>query len=363
MNSSLSKKLTFLVPLKERREFTLRFFRYLVKVNFPYKIFFADGSKKRLSKNYMKILKNSKIDFTYRKFPYDSNFAKFQRKILNSLSLINTKYVFTFSDDDFPLFDSIDKHVKFLEKNKSYVACGGYAINFDMLDKPFDKDETFGHPINFKKIMTKYSNDKKNKISRFEYYLNNMENSVHYVFRKDILLRNYKLIYAKKIFFTNKSFYGFLRDGANSISGKVKKLNLLTFLHQYHFQSNIKSFLKHEQMVEKNSFIKDFKKFYNRISKTFFKTKKKKLKHIMFSNEFFFPKTKINSVLKKTKTKNFLISKLSKIKIILLFYSYFLNIRMHLQNEHIKKFMVSINDKKIKRELSFIFKFLKTNQL
>ena len=195
-----------------------------------------------------------------------------------------------------------------------------------------------------------------------------MENSVHYVFRRKILLENYELIYKRKIFFTNKNFYSFLRDGANFISGKIKKLNLLTFLHQYHYQSNIKTFLNHEQMINDNLFISDFRKFYNKILKIFFKKEKKKLKYIMFNNKFFFPKTKSKSInliesKKKFKLKDLIFKKLSKIKIILLFYSFFLNINMHLVNKHISKFMISIKNNDLKKELNYIFNFLKKNHL
>ena len=58
MYSDLNKKITFLLLIKERREFTVRFFNYLTIIKFPFKIFIADGSKKKIKLQYLNILKN-----------------------------------------------------------------------------------------------------------------------------------------------------------------------------------------------------------------------------------------------------------------------------------------------------------------
>lgn len=160
MNNKINKKLTFLLLIKERREFTLRFFSYLNKVKFPFKIFIADGSKKNISNEHLDFLKLSKIDFTYKKFPFDRNYNIFQKKIIEALKLIKSEYVMLFSDDDFPIIYSINKLLMFLEKKKTYVACGGFALNFDILNRAFFKNELYGHPINFSKMMTANSNEK-----------------------------------------------------------------------------------------------------------------------------------------------------------------------------------------------------------
>ena len=202
MNNKINKKLTFLLLIKERREFTLRFFSYLKKVKFPFKIFIADGSKKNISNKHLDFLKLSKINFTYKKFPFDKNYNIFQKKIVDSLKLIKSEYVMLFSDDDFPIIYSINKLLLFLEKQKSYIACGGFAFNFDILNKAIIKNKLYGHPINFRKMMTANSNNKNSKKDRIIEYLNVMENSWHYVFRTKILIKNYQITQRRKLIFS-----------------------------------------------------------------------------------------------------------------------------------------------------------------
>ena len=364
MKLNSNKKVTFLLPIKERRNFTLRFFKYLAKVNFPYKLLIADGSRKKIPSKYLGILRVAKIDFSYHKFPYDYDYTLYQKKIFNSLKLIQTEYVVLFSDDDFPIIYSINKLILFLQKSKTYVACGGYAFNFDLLKKPFNKMEVYGHPINFGKMMVAKSNDKENNIKRLKCYLNEMENSWHYVFRTKVLLKNYKIIQKKKISFSNVDFYDFIQDAINFMSGKIKKIDTLTILHQYHSESAINSRLKYEQLITSKYFILDVTRFYKKILSFIFNKNKKMIKKIFFKSKVLFPKnvTLLNNLSKKENIFNlrdFVVNKLSKFTIITLFYSLYLNKIMYLDNKHIDKVVHSVKNISIKNELNNIFNFLK----
>ena len=364
MKFNSNKKVTFLIPIKERRNFTLRFFKYLAKVNFPYKLLIADGSKKKIPSRYLGILREAKIDFSYHKFPYDYDYILYQKKIFNSLKLIQTEYVVLFSDDDFPIIYSINKLILFLQKSKTYVACGGCAFNFDLLKKPFNKMEVYGHPINFGKMMGAKSNDKENNIKRLKCYLNEMENSWHYVFRTKVLLKNYKIIQKKKISFSNVDFYDFIQDATNFMSGKIKKIDTLTILHQYHSESAINSRLKYEQLITSKYFILDVTRFYKKILSFIFNKNKKMIKKIFFESKVLFPNnvSLLNNLTEKDNTfnlKNFIVNNLSKFTIITLFYSLYLNKIMYLNNKHINKVMNSVKNISIKNELNNIFNFLK----
>ena len=146
--------------------------------------------------------------------------------------MIKTKYVVLFSDDDFPIINSFNKLISFLDKSKSYVACGGFAFNFDLLNQTNSKNEIYGHPINFGKMMNAKSNEKNDKVERLNQYLEVMENSWHYIFRTKILLKNYEIVHKKNALFTNVDFYDFFQDANNFFSGRIKKINALTFLGQ-----------------------------------------------------------------------------------------------------------------------------------
>ena len=85
MNNKINKKLTFLLLIKERREFTLRFFSYLNKVKFPFKIFIADGSKKNISNHSRRgftvqvTSKNVKVD--------TKRFKKYQNSLMKQIKM------------------------------------------------------------------------------------------------------------------------------------------------------------------------------------------------------------------------------------------------------------------------------------
>jgi glycosyltransferase domain-containing protein len=366
MKKNSCKKLTFILPIKERREFTIRFFKYLATINFPYKLFIADGSKKSLSPKYLDILKISKIDFTYHKFPFDHDYRTYTKKKLNSLKLIKTKYVVLFSDDDFPIISSFNKLLLFLERSKTYIACGGYAFNFDLLKQTNHKNEIYGHPINFGRMMNAKSNDKKDGTKRLSQYLEVMENSWHYIFRTKILLDSYKIIHRKKTSFINVDFYDFLQDGNNFFSGRVKKINILTFLHQFHLRSAVNARLKFERMIQSKSFVSDIKKLYANFKSIVGHKRMVFLKKSFFESKIFFPKNKklslnITNKRKHFNFKGFITRKLFKHKIINLFYSLYLNKMMYLNNKHINKIMRLLDSKKTKNELNNIFNFLKKN--
>ena len=113
-------------------------------------------------------------------------------------------------------------------------------------------------------MMIAKSNDHKNKMNRIYEYLNTMENSWHYVFRKKILLENYNYVQKKSVNFTNIDFYDYFQDSTNFISGRIKKINKITFLHQYHTQNSINERLDHEALLKNNQYKDDALKLLKR---------------------------------------------------------------------------------------------------
>ena len=135
----MENNLTILVLLKGREEYTERFVEYFIKSKLKYKLFFADGDKKPISKKILKKLKKYNIDFQYRKFEFDINYRKFISKIYRALNLIKTKYVMLFDNDDFPQKYSINKCLLKLKNSKDIIGCGGYLINFNLFNLKIKK--------------------------------------------------------------------------------------------------------------------------------------------------------------------------------------------------------------------------------
>lgn len=362
MKISQSNKLTIILPIKERKEFTKRFFIYLSRINLPYKIIIADGSKNKLSKNILSILKIANINYDYYKFPEDKNYNLYLNKIYKTLTFVKTKYVMLFSDDDFPILYSIERLINYLEKNNAYKIAGGYLINFDILKKS-DKniqEETYGIPIHFSKFFDQRSCNEKNRLARLKFYLTEAtETPWHFVFRKDALIKTYKK--AKDVKFYNYSFNDWLVDSFNYMSGKIKKINIPILLHQYHYSSEINNRPDLRTIMKEKDFIKD-KKYFLSILNRSFAVKKNKIDSFV---NIFFSKTK-----NKLKYSNSIGYKKLIINLLPLFlkkkitnlYRNILNYYLYLNNYHLKFFLKNyLNGKEphIKKELLFFFNFIK----
>lgn len=145
---------------------------------------------------------------------------------------------------------------------------------------------------------------------------------------------------------------------ANYISGKQRKINVLQFLHQHHEGSSINSRLTVEEAKKRKSFDLDLKKLIYIISKTFFK-KNKEIGFMIRNSDYFNKKDNSLEIrvvgADKFKTAN--IYKILKI-IIYLLYNIFLNVRLYISKKHILKLILLEKNFKIKKELTFIFKFL-----
>jgi glycosyltransferase domain-containing protein len=256
-----SNKLTIILPIKERRAFTKRFFLYLCKINFPYNLIIADGSKKRIDQSILNILKTSNIHYEYYKFPEDKNYNLFLNKIFKSLTYVKTKYIMLFSDDDFPILYSLKRLIKFLDKNDSYQAAGGYLINFDLFQKKISsknirEEEIYGNPINLSKIYNYRSCNKKNRSERLKFFLTEgRESTWHNIYRKEVVINSYKA--AKNVKFYNNLFNDCLVDCLNYMAGKIKKFNIPTLLHQYHGLSEINNRPEPQLILKQKNFIKD----------------------------------------------------------------------------------------------------------
>ena len=361
MYSDLNKKITFLLLIKERREFTIRFFNYLTLTKFPFKIFIADGSKKKIKLKYLNILKKYKINFEYKKFSYDSTYTIYNKKILDSLKLIKTDYVQFFSDDDFPIIANHYKLIKFLNNNRSYNSCGGYAVNFQILKNLFMRNQTYGHPCNFSKILFNKSNNKINKKKRLQYYLNHSQSSWHNLWRRKILLKNYKIVSQQKVTFSNINFYDYLQDSTNYISGKTKKFNFLQFLHQHHNKNEINKRLTKEENIDNKFYNSDLNKFITIINKILFK-KKKNIKNTIIQSGLFSFNKKLKKKIYSHAFKNLYLYKILNQNFLLL-YTFFLNIFFYMRNKQVQELIVLNKDNKVKKELKIIFNFLKNIKL
>jgi glycosyltransferase domain-containing protein len=350
------KKLTILLVLKDRKSFTLRFFLFYKIFNLKYRLFIADGSRKKLAREDLKILDHNNIDYQYYKFPYDKDLKTFIIKINKSLKIINTKYVMLFDNDDIPLKSTINKCLHKLETNRNLIACGGHLINFQLLEYYEKKNyKCKGHMINFAKM--KYgnnynSNDKYKRVRN--YFLKKDINTYNDIFYTKHLRKTYSIV--SKFRFNYLYFYFILADALNYYNGKIIKLNLPFAFHQSHQESygekeSIYDVIDNQNFcIEKKVFYKNFNKIFSNenifsyLKKYFEILEKKTLLHKLL-------KTKKNSLFFFNFDQwKYLLKKIYK-PFVYLFFSF--------RNNHFDKFILLYKNNSLKKEIINIFLFLK----
>ena len=281
----MKKKLTIVVPLKERPDFTKRFISFYLKNNFKYSLILADGGKNSIYKEDLDKIRSSKLELRYCKFVYDKNHKIFIKKILSALSLVNTKYVMLFDNDDLPISQSIDKCINSLEKNNKIKACGGYGINYSIFKRTLFIGDSllFGEPVQFSKMKDSNSFLNKSGVKRVENYLlkKNMPNTFNDIFRTKYLLQRYKKI--SKINLKNYLSYFLLADILNYYTAKILKLSIPLFMHQAHTEGLSQTSQTISEYIFTKYFTNDKIKIYNFLRKNY-KKKIINLLEVHFSN-------------------------------------------------------------------------------
>lgn len=350
----IEKKLTVLVPLKDRHDFTKRFIKFIIKFNLKYHFLFADGSNSKLPRECLNLLKSSKIKFKYIRFKKDKNIKIFFNKLYLALLQVRTDYVMLFDNDDLPIQSTINYCLKKLEKNKKLSGCGGYKINFNFFEIIKNKkinNEYYGNPINISNI--DYGNNYifHNSTQRLKSYLTKKKsiNTINDVFRSHFLRNNIRTL--KKRNFTYLAFYNVLLDFLNIYNGRVLKINLPFLFHQI----NSLSFSKKETIYEKISnkkYLKDKKNFINFVK---YNCKSNRYKIIKYLNIYF---SKIEN---RQSSKNFnkynLLDSLKKISFLKNCYQNLKNIYLSFFNKELSNFLKRYDNNSLK--LKKIFNFLK----
>jgi glycosyltransferase domain-containing protein len=354
----MEKNLTILVLLKGREEFTERFVEFFINSKLKYKLFFADGDKKRISKKILNKLKKSNVDFQYHKFEHDINYKRFINKIYQSLKLIKTKYVMLFDNDDFPQKYSINKCLLKLEKSTDIIGCGGYLINFNLFSLKNKKNYLSGNAVNLSKINLGSNFNNQNSIKRLSFFLTKKKNinTVNDIIKTNILKKNYKIL--KNLKFDYIFFYFLLADIFNYYSGKIYKIKMPFIIHQHHSDGlSIKMKSIYETLEDQN-YLKQKKIVYKIIRQEF---KNEKIINLL---DKYFAQIDRKSVIYKKKfkrlNKNNQINILNKtVEFIKFFYQILKNKYLNHNNIHTKTFVNSFKNKKLQIEILQTLNFIK----
>jgi glycosyltransferase domain-containing protein len=136
-------KLTIVLTLKDRIEFTYRWLKYMNDVKCPYKILIADGGESLEIEKHLKNTHNyPNLVYDYIRYPVDENLDLFYKKLADVFSLVLTDYVLWADNDDFFLLDHVEKMIQFLDFNPDYIGARGSSIDFEIFDEMGNSENT-----------------------------------------------------------------------------------------------------------------------------------------------------------------------------------------------------------------------------
>lgn len=131
MQATNANRLTIILPLKDKPEFTRRWMRFMDDQSCPYQILIADGgadhgieAELRESGNY------PNLNYEYIRYPFDSEFKYFFKKLCNVCSKVDTDYILFADNDDFYDINYFNKYISFLDQRKDYVGIRGKTALF-----------------------------------------------------------------------------------------------------------------------------------------------------------------------------------------------------------------------------------------
>lgn len=137
-------RLTILLTIKGRPEFTLRWLWHAHKIKFPYKVYIADGE---VNESLAAALESGKhfTNVNYRYVRYsDTSFLDYYQKCADAVSNIDTNYVMMSDNDDFLFVTGIQRSLDFLDSNPDFVCSQGVVSGFGVKSSPIQLDKVEG---------------------------------------------------------------------------------------------------------------------------------------------------------------------------------------------------------------------------
>src|SRR5262249_33432081 len=130
--ADLINKVTILLTLKGRTQFTLRWLWHVNRTGLPFRIFVADGEPHPAISG----LLEGNTAFPNLRLVYgrynDRSYRDFYGKLVDALRRIDTPYVMLVDNDDFILPRGVLDSVAFLDAHPDYVCAGGGIPHFEL---------------------------------------------------------------------------------------------------------------------------------------------------------------------------------------------------------------------------------------
>jgi glycosyltransferase domain-containing protein len=158
-------RLTLILPVYGRDDFTKRFVRYCQYNKCPFHIIIGNGKPNKKNINFFQNSKNFRgLSYEYHQFE-DKNFYDFYSKMHKLATLVKTKYAMQVDNDDFVIFSGLSKMLDQLDKSSNlYISGKGLFGNFSLINNEafgklsyLEKNSTIQYS---KKVNIKYEKDK-----------------------------------------------------------------------------------------------------------------------------------------------------------------------------------------------------------
>lgn len=226
------KDLTILLLVKDRFDFSKRWLDYAALTHQRFPVVVADGSTKDQLRNEVEKI-SGLLDIKYIYPGPDLSISDFISKTIIALKLVQTKFTFMASDDDFYFSDALEKSLIFLESNANFVLCSGGALDFGLSVRPTSKNSIFGEIRYVRKLGQYDSYLEDDPVKRISHFRKTNRSYWHSVIATKSLLRSWEIAAELKL-----TRYDTLEDFLNLYwltQGKHMNLESETLLfHQVH---------------------------------------------------------------------------------------------------------------------------------
>jgi hypothetical protein len=232
----MKNKLTIVLTLKDRSDFTIRWMQYMNDQDCPYKILIADGGADKSIERHLQDSKSYKnLDYEYVRYPYDINIINYYKKLNNICEKVKTEYLLLADNDDFYLIDKIPEYINFLDSNPNYVGCRGASALFSLKSK---KGETLNACQGDKYVailLKEKSIEDKDSISRLSRFFNEIHKYDHW-FNWYCVIRKRSIVKSMNILFKYQYYDIVLNEILFALlilhEGKIKVFRNLFYLRQ-----------------------------------------------------------------------------------------------------------------------------------
>lgn len=215
------KKVTILLTVFNRVEFTKKWLNFANNINLKFKILLCDGGIDNELPQLIKKKAYPNLNIKYFKAKYYENYKNFWEKFYQSLNLIDTDYTYLVEDDDFIVPSNIIKSLNFLENNKDYVSSGGIETHMQILK---GNNKIFFLRPHIKTI----SYNQNEAVSRINLSLNTMYSNYNVLHRTRSLLNIFYYLNQKN--FINLYITEFVFVLTSLLNGKCNRFNHIEYI-------------------------------------------------------------------------------------------------------------------------------------